>query len=741
MKALRKSLKYSLILLALLAGALLLAPLFIDMDDIRAGIEREVEDATGRALTIGEVRASLFPWIGVRLSDVRLANRAGFTDAPMFRAESVEVKVALLPLLGGRYEVRNFTLVAPEMRLERRADGRTNWDDLTGGGSAAVSRQTSPAGKAAADDATTRTLPPFLAETVRVERGRLIWRDAETGGEAAPLVVEDMTLSVDDVRFDRPVRFDLHARVLEGPLDVHGEIGPLGPPRDWDPARIAARIAWEWTQAAPASWPGIAGHWPAQLAGVGLGVAQTRIALTGELEQHEDGARAAKGMLALAGAHEFALGWTLSLSDGRWLKIRRLNLAVDGRDWLEGQGELELDKQHGWRMRLKSAAIERAWLAALVPAVARIYATHPAPWKTLAFGALIAGDGDRLDIRDLQLRPDGDLVQISGGIGLAGPDIRLRAAAKSLHLDPWMPKGPAPASGGDARAAANQAAPASGEGQAAPEPDLRFLKDWRVDIRLQADRLLAGGLDARDVQAAIIGREGRFTIDPLRFGLSGGIVEEKAEVDASVWPVRWRESARLTGIRLGPVLQAVAGMDWIDGVLEMRTRLRGQGLSARAVNTLTGDGRVQLSEGRIRGVDLVAMLQSLGKGGLGDKAGTRFTQLSASFTSRNGVFDSQDLFMVSPYLRVSGKGVVNLPAKSLDWRLRPRLTGGGKGVVIPVRIHGPLGAPKVVPDLDAETLVGEALRRGAGGRSAKDVGRRLEKELGGALKSLLPGGR
>ncbi len=757
MKALRKSVKYSLILLALLAGGLLAAPLFIDMDDIKSRIEQEVSDATGRALTIGGVKASLFPWIGVHLSDVRLANREGFADTPFFRADSIDVKVALVPLLGGRYEVRNFTVIAPQLALERDASGRNNWSDLVGGApsAAGAAGEAAHAGKGAAGkDAGGKpaALPAFLAESIRIERGRLIWRDGMAGGDA-PLVVDDLSLAVDDVRLDRPVRFKAGAKALGAPLSLQGELGPIGSPAALDPARLAVRASWTWRGISPAAWSRLAALWPQALEAWGLGAARAKLSLEGRFEQHTDGVRAVEGAASLEGGHDLALAWTLDMPDAKRVNIQRLNLAVDGRDWLQGQGELHLAKRMRWRMRLKSGRIAREWVAAFAPALKRIYAAHPAPWKQIAFGALLAGDAARIDIRDLQLRLDGELVQVSGvwrfaGGQRKGPQVRLRVAAKTLHLDPWLPKAAKPAATPAARqdapspAAAAPAAAAmaqdevKGEAKAA-EPDLRFLSDWQVDVRAQIGRLLVGGLDAGNLQAVIAGREGRFTLDPLRFSLSGGLVEEKAALDVSAWPVRWRESARISRVNLGPLLKAVAGMDWLEGRLDMQTHLRGAGLTPQAVATLAGDGRLQLHEGRIRGIDLVAMLQALGKGGLGAKAGTRFTQISASFTARRGVIASRDLFMVSPYLRVNGEGKVDLPAKTLDWRLRPRLVGGGKGVVIPVRIRGPLNAPAITPDLDAKTLIGEALRHG--GKPAEKLRQSLDKKLGGALKGLLPG--
>ena len=80
MNKLKKTIKYSLSILALVVVVLLIVPFFLNVDDYKTQIEHQVEDATGRTLKIGGLQASLFPWVGVTLDDVTFANRAGFTQ-------------------------------------------------------------------------------------------------------------------------------------------------------------------------------------------------------------------------------------------------------------------------------------------------------------------------------------------------------------------------------------------------------------------------------------------------------------------------------------------------------------------------------------------------------------------------------------------------------------------------------------------------------------------------------------
>jgi len=126
----KRTVKYSLSLLAFLLVLLSLAPFFLNVEDYKQQIEQQVEDATGRHLKIGSLKASLFPWVGVSLHDVVLANRMGFGSEDFLKVKDLDVQVALLPLLSKRLEIKQFTLNAPEISLQRNARGETNWQDL-----------------------------------------------------------------------------------------------------------------------------------------------------------------------------------------------------------------------------------------------------------------------------------------------------------------------------------------------------------------------------------------------------------------------------------------------------------------------------------------------------------------------------------------------------------------------------------------------------------------------------------
>lgn len=120
-----------LIALVIAAGAVI--ALVVDPNDYKDEIVQAVKARTGRDLTIGgDIKLSLFPWLGVELPALELSNAAGFGAQPMARVQAAGVKVKLLPLLSKKLEVDKLSLNGLVLNLAKDRAGRGNWEGLTG---------------------------------------------------------------------------------------------------------------------------------------------------------------------------------------------------------------------------------------------------------------------------------------------------------------------------------------------------------------------------------------------------------------------------------------------------------------------------------------------------------------------------------------------------------------------------------------------------------------------------------
>ncbi len=107
-----------------LIAALLVIPMFIDVQSYKPEIEKEVTKATGRPFKIGgDLRLSLFPWAGLAFSDLHLGNPPGYKEKDFLSIKSFDAKVKLIPLLSRNIQIERFVIDTPKAFLEKEQRG------------------------------------------------------------------------------------------------------------------------------------------------------------------------------------------------------------------------------------------------------------------------------------------------------------------------------------------------------------------------------------------------------------------------------------------------------------------------------------------------------------------------------------------------------------------------------------------------------------------------------------------
>ena len=240
---------------------------------------------------------------------------------------------------------------------------------------------------------------------------------------------------------------------------------------------------------------------------------------------------------------------------------------------------------------------------------------------------------------------------------------------------------------------------------AAPSVDLGVLKLGQTRTLITVDRARAV-TEIREMQAYGGQISGDFVVNG-RGGLSVG--------------------GRLTfaGLQTQPLLTDLAGWDRLVSTGDFGVEFLGVGNSVAAImQSLKGQGDLELGKGELRGLDVAGMLQTLDPGYVGEGQKTIFEGLAGTFTIAEGVLTNSDLKLVAPYVTASGSGEIGLGERTLDYRLRPTALAaadGTGGVMVPLLITGPWAKPRF--RLDLESIAREKMEA-----EAKAVAERLEVE-------------
>jgi uncharacterized protein involved in outer membrane biogenesis len=98
---------------------------FLDPEALASWLEPRMEDAVGREVEVGRVEVGFFP-LSVRLRDVQVADPTGMAPH-LARLESLELQVAVLPLLRREVEVARLVVDGFQAELRVASDGSTNF--------------------------------------------------------------------------------------------------------------------------------------------------------------------------------------------------------------------------------------------------------------------------------------------------------------------------------------------------------------------------------------------------------------------------------------------------------------------------------------------------------------------------------------------------------------------------------------------------------------------------------------
>lgn len=664
-----RGLLYFFLLILIVVGAgvgyLIINP---PSDLIRETLARQVKEKTGRDLIVaGPAAFSFYPGLGVTLRDVSLSGPPG-AKGNLITMAALDVNIKTMPLINRNVEVRRIIARQPVFDLRVDKGGKKNWSFAE---LAAPIRyaQADPAGAPANDAAPPSafqnqrgiSLPKSLADIdhlqfddVRIEDGTVRYTDERSG----------------QIQEVNKLNVNLALKSLQAPLTVSGDLGWHGEKLDFNAKLTSAKAVLE--------------ERPARLV--------------------------------------FAA------------QNRHVNSSFDGNVLIKDGADLE------GQITTKSESVRNlaTWLGTNLPVVPG--------FGPLSIAGQLATKGNVTSLSNANFGLDGATATgtVSVTTGGVRPYVKANLRISELDLNKYMTN----AAGAAAAPAAPAAVPApvkpAAGGPAATEPEAdaieNLLKEpatkvygyeqrdgWSsapfnmallgvadTDAKLQVGKLIFNDIKvgASTMTVGLKNRVMKTSFDEVQ--LYDGHGKGFLNVDATGKAANIGANFTLEGLSALPFLTDAADMKWLSGKARAGMQLAATGTNQlELVQTLNGKTDVSFADGAIVGFNVPGAIRGISQGKLtGLKAAptekTDFSELSASFNVVNGIAQNQDLQMVSPLLRVTGAGAVQLPAKTVDYTVKPKVVASLEGqqsgqalngIEIPVRISGPWAKPNIEPDL------------------------------------------
>ena len=679
------------LVLLVIVGLVVLVATF-DADRYKPRIEQAAHDKLDRTLKFdGKLSLSLFPTIAIALPHTTLSEHG--SEAPFVSLDRARVSLAVMPLLSGRVEVGTASLYGLRATITKHADGTTSVDDLTGG----PRKPQAPAEHAGAE------APPFELGGIDLVDAQVVYRD-----EAAhnTVTVSKLNLKTGRIatRASTPVTLSAAVAATQPPSSVDLSLKTVA---DLDLARQAFGVR---DLDARARGRSGADQFDATLTAPKISLDPAR--MSGDL---------VKLVATVSGGHAAHAELALQNLSGSGDKLSIGRIA----------GEVDLEVPQLPQKSVKANLDGSLNVDTRAQAVAAKMGANFDETKATS----------RVDVR-----------------GFSAPRIGFDVELDRFNLDRYLPPAAPAAPGAAAPAAGKAAAPAAAED---PKVDLSPLKPLNLAGEVRIGALQAHNVKASKIRVGVRAAGGHLDVAPLTAALYEGTLNGTARADAD--GNRVAVNAALDGISIEPLLRDLMGKEILEGHGGVKMNVTTAGPTVGAMRrALGGTASLALRDGAVHGINIAQKLRDVKSTLTGGKSQTQaansaektdFSELTASFTIKNGVATNNDLEAKSPLLRVTGAGTIDIGGGSLDYTVKASVVGtmagqGGaelaslRGVTIPVRLSGPFTALSY--QLDWGSLASQAVKSKATEQVQNLIGGKLKQggssstpNVGDTLKGLL----
>ena len=711
-------------LLALIVVAVLLVVILVDPNDFRDDIAGIVERETGRKLTLtGDLKLSVFPWIALETGAASLSEAPGFGDEPFVSIESARFSARLWPLLRGELEIGSVALNGARIRLITDERGRENWADL-------AERNAAPG------EPTNTTSPLPTIAGIKITDSSVTMEDRQTN---ARRIVRDFNLESGRFQSGEPFPLKLEFVLEEGSalsVKVHVESTAIadlaGNKHRLDDPDIEVVLSGQ-------GYPPEGIPVQVRAKSVSLDIGQELYQLDGldvATTWKGDGFPPA-GIPVTAQAKLLSANLATQVADFSELQVDVAGARISGD--LRGEEILDNPRLSG-PLRLAPVS-PREWLPKLGIAVPTT--SDATVLRELSFASTAALTKESATLNEVQLKLDETTA--TGSLGVVNFDskaLRFDLDVDRLNVDRYL-EPPPPESAAKAKETQREA-------KSPPtEIPIDTLRELNARGELRVGEAIFAGVKFTRLRLGVNARDGKVRLNPAEASMYGGTYRGDVGIDAAGEVARVSLNEQLSGIQFAPLFKDLFESERFSGRGTASIKATGSGRNTDdLLRTLDGDVAFSVADGALEGTDLWyeirrarAVLKQQAVPERSGPARTTFDTLKGTGVLKEGVMSNNDLTVATQYLRIGGKGTVNVPKSTLNYQLvaeilkippegaDPTQLQDMVDAEIPIKVSGTFDDPKVRPDL-------EGYAKGRVKEELKKQEEKLKDKLGDKLKDL-----
>jgi uncharacterized protein involved in outer membrane biogenesis len=701
------------ITLLVLLILLLVLPHFISMERFREPIIQQMSTLLNREVTIKELRLSLFPRIGLNLSNLKVYEEDP-AHGEFFHVDSFRFHLQFFPLLLGRLKIGDIYLFKPTIQIIRFTDGRLNLPKVGNpktGKTDQLDLAFLPQGKSIFPDFipmanAASPLPSVISKLhvsrLTVSQGNLHYLDQSS--PSSPQKLEEIEIRISNLSLTKPIHYFLSAlfgEITKIPISMEGEAVP-------------------------------------DLSNESITLIENKITF--------DALEFLLSGVVNAFLTEPDLNLNLQSAKFPLEKIKPLWANLGGSLPPEIQAKGPADFSLSLKGPTQQLSLKGNISAdpALLEYGTLFKKKEGAPGN-ISYKVLFTPTV--LNIEKMSLNIESSDINVQGKIILKPSlDIRLNLTSKRLEGQSWLLPPASVAGLVKKDKIAEKKNPK-------PGPPKRALPTVRVTVFVEEGEMR--GIRFSKLKGILTLKQGILRFSPLSVQLAQGTYEGQINVNLNEDPSPFQISSHTEKIQVNDLLSTKPSLkDMVIGQLFSDLSLKGKGFSLPLIQkNLTGKGSVQLKDGRLPRFRLqegIAEILNLSPEEFSSPVGTALRELKSSFEVDEGKIKTDNLNLDFQEMNLKGKGYVSLD-KSLSFRiiaqLEPQLANqlslnrgignlflkGPKGeVLLPLKIAGTVTAPKITAD-------GEALAKMATQNLLKGAVEKIPSEsgLGDLFKGLL----